>query len=290
MDACLQLSLLMPVMTSNTEPMKNLQVTDTTVAMNSPWRWSVPLLALLALLILLVSGYNVALFSLMNRFMSYASDSLWVHLSLVGDGLFIVLLVLPFLGRRPDIVWQYVIATILGGLFVYGMKEIFSALRPPAVLLSGSFHLIGPALQNNAFPSGHSTALFVVAGLVALQQVRNWFKWVVLFLAVFVGLSRIASGVHWPLDVLGAATGGWLIAILSVWISLHWRAGINIWPQRIFALILAPLSVWAVWTLWPSYDSVYPGTGLLQVSTLTAGMVLAVPGLLRLLGIRRASV
>lgn len=270
--------------------MKNLQVTDTTVAMNSPWRWSVPLLALLALLILLVSGYNVALFSLMNRFMSYASDSLWVHLSLVGDGLFIVLLVLPFLGRRPDIVWQYVIATILGGLFVYGMKEIFSALRPPAVLLSGSFHLIGPALQNNAFPSGHTTALFVVAGLVALQQVRNWFKWVVLFLAVFVGLSRIASGVHWPLDVLGAATGGWLIAILSVWISLHWRAGINIWPQRIFALILAPLSVWAVWTLWYSYDSVYPGTGLLQLLTLSAGLVLAVPGLLRLTGIRRTSI
>jgi len=270
--------------------MKNFQPFDTTVAINSPWRWSVPLFALLILLILLVSGYNVALFSLMNRFMSYASDGLWVHLSLVGDGQFIILFVLPFLGRRPDIVWQYVIATILGGLFVYGMKEIFSALRPPAVLLSGSFHLIGPDLQNNAFPSGHTTALFIVAGLVALQRVSHWFKLAVLLLAVFVGLSRIASGVHWPLDVLGAAAGGWLIAILTVWISQHSRAGMDIWPQRVFALILAPLSVWAVWTLWHSYGSVYPGTGLLQVLTLAAGMALAVPGLLHLFGIRRTSI
>jgi len=270
--------------------MKNFQSSDTTVAMNSPWRWSVPLLALLALLILLVSGNNVVLFSWMNRFMSYANNGLWVHLSLVGDGQFIILFVLPFLGRRPDIVLQYVIATILGGLFVYGLKEVFSVLRPPAVLLSGSFHLIGPDLQNNAFPSGHTTALFIVAGLVALQRVSEWFKWVVLLLAVFVGLSRIASGVHWPLDVLGAAAGGWLIAILTVWISLHWRAGMRIWPQRVFALILLPLSVWAVWTLWHSYGAVYPGTGLLQLVALSAGVTLAVPGLLRLFGIRPTSI
>lgn len=267
--------------------MNNMRTSNTTVAVDSPWRWSVPLFALLALLGLLVSGYNIALFSWMNRFMSYASDGLWVHLSLVGDGQFIVLLVLPFLGRRPDIVWQYVIATILGGLFVYGMKELFSALRPPAVLLSGSFHLIGPDLQNNAFPSGHSTALFIVAGLVALQRVSHWFKLAVLLLAVFVGLSRIASGVHWPLDVLGAAAGGWMIAILTVWISQHWHAGMNIWTQRVFALILAPLSVWAVWTLWHHYDSVYPGTGLLQILTLVAGLTLAVPGLLSMFGIRQ---
>ena len=274
-------------MTSVHDPVKNLQTVATVVAINSPWRWSVPLVSLIALFLVFVSGSNIELFSLMNRIMSNASDGLWVHFSLVGDGQFIVLFVLPFLGRRPDIVWQYVIATILGGLFVYGMKELFSALRPPAVLLSGSFHLIGPDLQNNAFPSGHTTALFIVAGLVALQQVSNGFKWAVLLLAVCVGLSRIASGVHWPLDVLGAAAGGWLIAILTVWISQHWHGGINIWTQRVFALILAPLAVWAVWTLWHHYDSVYPGTGLLQVLTLAAGMALAVPGLLSLFGIRR---
>ena len=292
MDTCRQLSHFTHAMTITTEPLKSSLLSDavladTTVVFNSPWRWGVPLLALLALFVLLVSGQNVALFHFMNRIMSYANDGLWVHLSLVGDGQFVILFVLPFLGRRPDVVWQYVLATILAGLFVYGMKEVFSTLRPPAALPAGSFHLIGPDLQNNAFPSGHTTALFAVSGLVCLQRISKWFKFAVLLLAVFVGFSRIASGVHWPLDVLGAALGGWIVAMLSVWISQHWRAGSNVWPQRVFALIITPLSVWAVWTLWHYYEKVYPGTGLLQVLTLAICLALSVPGQLRLFNLKR---
>jgi membrane-associated phospholipid phosphatase len=257
------------------------------VAFNSAWRWGVPLLAMVALAVLLMLGDNVPLFYYMNRVMSYASDSLWIHLSLVGDGQFVILFVLPFLGRRPDVVWQYMLATLLAGLFVYGMKELFSTLRPPASLLAGSFHLIGPDLQNNAFPSGHTTALFVLAGLACLHRINVWIKIAILVLAIFVGFSRIASGVHWPMDVLGAATGGWIIAIAAVFLSQYWRAGLNVWVQRVFALILTPLSVWSVWTLWHHYEKVYPGTGVMQVVVLVACLALSVPGQLRLFNLRR---
>lgn len=275
-------SPFMPVMTTVSNFMKLATSSSVTVAFNSPWRWAVPLLALCALIVVFISGTNVALFLFLNSALSYANDSLWVHLSLLADGQIIILFVLPFLGRRPEVVWQYILAIILGGLFVYGMKELFSVMRPPARLLAGSFHLIGPDLQSNAFPSGHTTALFVLAGLVCMQQVNIAFKILILLLATLVGLSRIASGVHWPLDVMGAAFGGWFVAMAAIWLGQYWRVGLNNWLQRLLAVVLTLLSLWSVWTLWHDYELVYPGTGFMQVALLVICLALSVPGQLRL--------
>jgi len=253
----------------------------------SLWRWGVPFLSVMGLIVLLVLGGNVGLFYLMNRITSSAEDAIWIHLSLIADGQMIVLLVLPFFGRRPDMVWQYVLAAILAGIFVPGMKELFSTLRPPASLVEGSFHLIGPALQVNAFPSGHTTAMFIFAGLVCLQRVHTWLKISMVLLAVSVGLSRIASGVHWPMDTLGAAIVGWLIANLAVWLSYQWQVGLNIWVQRAFALLLTPFSVWAVWSLWQNHDDVYPGTGVMKVFLLITCLALSLPGQLQLFNIKK---
>jgi len=257
------------------------------VALNSPWRWAVPLFSALALFVLLVLGENVAVFYFLNRITSYASDGLWTHLSLLGDGQFVIIFILPFLGRRPDVVWQFMLSFLLGGIFVHVLKELFSSLRPPASLLADSFHIIGPALQNNAFPSGHTTAAFVLAGLVCLQRINIWIKLGALLLAILVGLSRIANGVHWPVDVLGAAGGGWMVAMASVWLAQYWRAGMNVWVQRAFALIATPLSVWAVWSLWRHLDDVYPGTGWMKVLLLGGCLALSIPGQLRLFNLRR---
>ena len=280
------LFLSMHAMTITTDPAKTALL-KSVVAANSAWRWAVPFLALMALLILLVLNDNVRLFYFLNRIMSHASDGLWIHLSLLADGLLVVLYILPFLGRRPDVVWQYILASLLAGLFVQIMKESFSALRPPASLSMDSFHLIGPALQNNAFPSGHTTAIFVLAALVCLHRIPEWIKFSVLLLAVLVGLSRIAMGVHWPQDVLAAATGGWLVAIGAVWLSQHWRFGLNIRAQRVFALILTPLAVWSVWILWQDLDHVYPDTGVMKVLLLVVCIGLSVPGQLRLFNLKQ---
>jgi membrane-associated phospholipid phosphatase len=269
------------------DPLKPVFPAASLEPFHSPWRWVVPLLALLALLVLLVLGVNVPLFYFMNGVMSHAGDSLWIHLSMLGDGQIMILFVLPFLGRRPDVVWQYIIATILGGVFVHVAKEVFSSVRPPAILPMDSFHLIGPDLQINAFPSGHTTGVFILAGLICLQRVHARYKILVLLVAVLVGLSRVASGVHWPQDVLGGVIAGWLVAVLSVWFSQQWPAAMNIWFQRVFALFVTPFSLWTAWTLWHSYADVYPGTGVVQILLLLVCLGLSVPGQLRLFGLRR---
>jgi membrane-associated phospholipid phosphatase len=277
----------MYAMIISTDPANKVLPATAAVGPNSAWRWGVPLFSIISLFVLLVLGNNVSLFYSLNHLMSYASDGLWIHLSLLGDGQLVILFLLPFLGRRPDIVWQFILAAIIAGLAVYGLKELFSAARPPASLLERSFHLIGPALQNNSFPSGHTTTAFVLAGLLCMQRVNALIKTTVLIIAVFVGLSRIANGVHWPQDVLGGALIGWAVAILAVWLAQLWRAGLNIRFQRVSALLVTVLSIWAVWSLWNSYNQVYPGTDLMKALLLFICFSISVPGQLRLFNLKR---
>lgn len=246
------------------------------------WFWVVPAFSLVAMAVLAMLDGNVALFYFMNKTLAHAGDAVWIHLSMLGDGKIAILFILPFLGRRPDVVWKFILAVLLITLWVQGLKEIFSHARPPASLPLDTFHLIGPALQNNSFPSGHTTSIFLLAGLLCLQRVNHWIKFAVLLLALLVGFSRIASGVHWPMDVLAGAFGGWLVAIGAVELGKYWRAGLNVWAQRAFALIVTPLSVWAVWSLWHDYDDVYPGTTWLKIILLAICLALSVPGQLRL--------
>ena len=224
------------------------------------WVWSVPLLALMMLAIVLATGSNIALFQLLNRLTAQADDMWWSHLTALGDTSLALMFILPLLGRRPALVWQFVLAALFATLWSHGMKAVFASLRPPAVLHEGNFHLIGPMLEHNSFPSGHTTTIFVLAGLFCMQQLDNRLKFPVLLLAILVGLSRIACGVHWPVDVLGGMFGGWLSALAGVWLSQRWQAGMNIWFQRVVAILITVSAIWSMFF----YDNGLPGTWLFQ--------------------------
>ncbi|KAF0204859.1 MAG: phosphoesterase PA-phosphatase related [Gallionellaceae bacterium] len=245
---------------------------------SSAWMWGVPLFAALALAILLATDSNVALFEFLNRLMAYASDMWWSHVTVLGDTSLALLLMLLLLGRRPDLVWQFVLAAVFASLWSQGMKELFSSLRPPAVLHEGTFHLIGPMLEFNSFPSGHTTTIFVLAGLFCAQPLSDRLKWLALTLAVLVGLSRIACGVHWPQDVLGGMFGGWLSAVAGVWLAQRWHAGLNVWFQRMLAVLITVLALWTMFY----YDNGLPGTWLFQFVIALACLLGSLKGQYRL--------
>jgi len=242
------------------------------------WHWGVPLIALGAMAALVTVGDNVVLFFLMNRAMAPLGDAFWSHLTILGDTTIAILFMLPFINRRPDLIWQFILAALLATLWVHGLKDPMSIVRPPGALPPGSFHIIGPALHHNAFPSGHTTTIFVLAGLFCMQRITSWIKVLVLLLAILVGLSRIACGVHWPLDVLGGAFGGWIAAMIGIWVGQFWRVGLNIWVQRAFALVGTLLAIWSLWF----YDNTYPGTGLLQFAISACCLALSAPGQMQL--------
>ena len=241
------------------------------------WFWGVPLLALGGMIALYFFGDNAALFLLMNRAMAPAGDLFWSHVTILGDSVIAIMIILPFMHRRPELVWQFVLAVLFAGLWVYLLKDP-DVLRPPAVLETGSFHIIGPALRHVSFPSGHTTTAFLLAGLFCMRQTSSWIKTLVLLLAVLAGLSRIACGVHWPLDVLGGAFFGWLAAAAGIWLGKRWSVGLNIWAQRVFAVLFTLVAIWSLLY----YDNAYPGTGLLQFAITAICLAMSMPGQLRL--------
>ncbi|HET7197135.1 MAG TPA: phosphatase PAP2 family protein [Burkholderiales bacterium] len=179
--------------------------------MSAPRLWLVPALAALGLAALLASGTDRSLFLSLNGIGPATSDWAWANVTVLGDTLVGFTLCLPLWRRRPDLVWAFALAALLGTAWARGLKPLVDEARPPAVL-DGLVHLIGPARSSEGFPSGHPTTAFAIAGLYALGLRSRALAGAALALALLVALSRVVVGVHWPVDVLGGALGGWLAA------------------------------------------------------------------------------
>ncbi|HEC12898.1 MAG TPA: phosphatase PAP2 family protein [Acidiferrobacteraceae bacterium] len=208
----------------------------------SPWFWGVPVLASAMAILLWVTQTNQALFILLNG--AVGGEILWSHVTLLGDALVALVLLSPFVGRRPEILWSALLATLLAVLWVHGMKELLQVLRPAAVLEASEIVIIGPTHRLSAFPSGHSTTIFTLVGVVVVCLRQSSWAIGLLTLAALVALSRVMVGAHWPLDILGGAFGGWLAALGGVWLNQRMPWGRGRIVQGLIGLFLAVAAVW----------------------------------------------
>lgn len=167
-------------------------------------------------------AWNQSLFLWLNAACTALPDWLWSSLTITGHTSMVFALFSLLLPRfkRTDVITGLFAAALLGGVVSTVLKESFQIMRPPAVLAPEQFHLIGHKLDLVSFPSGHTLTAFAIAALLVLGlQLRSWRLAGVFALACLIGLSRIAVGAHWPLDVLGGAVlgslcgwGGWQAA------------------------------------------------------------------------------
>jgi len=67
-----------------------------------------------------------------------------------------------------------------------------------------------------SFPSGHSAEVFSLMMGIFLLIKNPYLKFFIAIWAIFIGYTRMAMGVHYPLDVLGGATLGASVAYLWV--------------------------------------------------------------------------
>ena len=129
----------------------------------------------------------------------------------LGLGL-LACVILAFRGRARA---AFLLAAIvlLERLSVDGLKLAIGRPRPELELLPfmpGSY----------SFPSGHSAnsmAAFTAVALIAVPS--HWRRPALaaaISLAIFIGLTRIVLGVHWPSDVIG----GWAWGLLFVELGL----------------------------------------------------------------------
>jgi len=122
---------------------------------------------------------------------------------------------------------------IAGAILDVGLKTLVDRARP---------HLPNPFAHapGASFPSGHAMTSALACGIVVLLLLplvrSSWGKaaiWTLAALIVFaVGYSRVALGVHWVTDVVGA----WLLAVALLAASVSafqtWRVEHGLRPAR----------------------------------------------------------
>lgn len=174
--------------------------------------------------------WNQSLFLWLNHACAALPDWVWASLTITGHtsmvfALFGIFLLPKF--KRPTILTALFATAVVGGLVSTVAKESFKVMRPPARLAPEQFYLIGHKLELVSFPSGHTLTAFAVAALLIFGlSLRGWRLLVVFAASSAIGLSRIAVGAHWPLDVLGGAVlgfaCGWLGGLAAK--SIHRQA------------------------------------------------------------------
>jgi membrane-associated phospholipid phosphatase len=145
-------------------------------------------------------------------------------------------------------------AGLLAAVWSHAFKHLAANSRPPGVLGADTIHVVGPAYHFHSFPSGHATTAFALAALCVLGfRLRAW-SVLPVAVAVLVGISRCAVGVHWPLDVLGGAFGGWLAAALGLKAAVQMPFGLCPTTQWVITTALAGCAV----ALLMGYPTDYP--------------------------------
>lgn len=169
------------------------------------------------------------LFLWLNQLLTSPTNQQFWHITTqFGDGIYLfaasMLLFHSRAQQQADLIFTMLITLIA----VYLLKSSFAFPRPAAVLPIEDFTVIGSALTSyNSLPSGHTATAFIMARLCLQLNHRPLFL-LALSCATLVGLSRIAVGAHWPLDVVLGAMTGWLCAEFGIRASTNFVAGTKI--------------------------------------------------------------
>jgi membrane-associated phospholipid phosphatase len=132
-------------------------------------------------------------------------------------------LVLALLRGRPRIVVA-VAAIVLGANVTTEVLKHVAAAPRPASLFSSGVSPLPPA----SWPSGHSTAamaLVLASVLAAPARLRPVVAGLGASLAIVVGYSVLATGIHYPSDVLGGflVAAAWSLAMVGALLALERR-------------------------------------------------------------------
>ena len=130
----------------------------------------------------------------------------------IGAAIFWITLYIFDKQNRQKIIFGGLAIITAWGLNTIIIKNIFQSERPFSVLenvISGA-----EKLSSYSFPSGHATASFALATTLVLIYPQKRFVYLGFIFALFISISRIYFGVHYPSDILGGIVLGIVVPIL----------------------------------------------------------------------------
>ena len=120
--------------------------------------------------------------------------------------------------------WMAVIAVfscayLFDGLLLAVLKPALDFPRPPLALPPGTVQIVGTPEYHHSLPSGHSSfAMLVTASLWPVLK-RGWREAGVIFV-LWVGVSRISLGAHFPADVMAGFLSS-LAVVMLVYVAIQ---------------------------------------------------------------------
>lgn len=121
--------------------------------------------------------------------------------------------------RWMAVIAVFSLAYVLDGVLLGYVKPLLDFPRPPLALPQGTLNIIGLPEYHHSLPSGHSSfAMLVTASLWPVLS-RKWRIAGVLFV-LWVGVSRVSLGAHFPADVLAGFVSS-LAVVLLVYIAVQ---------------------------------------------------------------------
>jgi membrane-associated phospholipid phosphatase len=176
------------------------------------------------LAILITKKHELHLF--LNSCVCKPLDTFFIYFTYIGDGLFVVaiLLILLFRNFRLFIAGTttYALSSAIAQFFKY---FIFAHKPRPLIYFQTYFKDLHfkkvegiDLLFENTFPSGHTTAAFSLFFTVALATSKNWLKVVYFFIAFTVAFSRVYLSQHFFEDVYGGALFGIVCSVIFFYI------------------------------------------------------------------------
>lgn len=109
--------------------------------------------------------------------------------------------------REREMVVNAVISVVIGLGISFVIGHLFYRDRP---FVAHSVLQLIPHPANASFPSDHSIGAFAIAASFVKYRPKEGIGW--LILATVIAFSRVWTGVHYPLDVLGGTLIGILVA------------------------------------------------------------------------------
>lgn len=186
-----------------------------------------PVFWILLLSLLSACGICLALFSSidlffrLNTFHTLYLDIFFQNYTLLGDGVFsIAIFLILLLANRIPLALQIVTGYLFSGIVSQVIKHLVHAPRPHAIITNAAYpyFIEGVTLSGmNSFPSGHTTSVFALAVLLALNTTDKRISLIYLITAIITGYSRIYLGQHFLADVTTGALIGTLSALVVYW-------------------------------------------------------------------------
>jgi len=174
---------------------------------------------------------NQPLFHIINSWYNFLPTVAWQSINFVSDAehfiLVAILLLAVLVFKRNKLV--RVVGLIVAYFVVfYVLKKLVHEARPFAVLDANSFNWLmnnesAAGVEHMSFPSGHvgMAAIFVFALNRLFFCGHKLIQFLLFLFLVAVAVTRVATGWHWPLDVVASG----LIAYLLVQIAFYCRDG-----------------------------------------------------------------